>query len=57
MWRLKYNDKLDVDLSFMNAEPFRNTQLLRAYSALGPLVRDLAVLMPASGAWGGGAAW
>lgn len=43
--RLKFASVLDVDLSFHNVEPLPNTQLLRAYAALSPCVRDLGVML------------
>lgn len=41
----RFDGWLDVDLSFNNTEPFANTQLLRAYSDLNPLVRDVLILI------------
>eukprot|EP00443_Scrippsiella_acuminata_P026582 CAMPEP_0115338080 /NCGR_PEP_ID=MMETSP0270-20121206/89876_1 /TAXON_ID=71861 /ORGANISM="Scrippsiella trochoidea, Strain CCMP3099" /LENGTH=69 /DNA_ID=CAMNT_0002759351 /DNA_START=12 /DNA_END=217 /DNA_ORIENTATION=- len=43
--RLIFDRSLDVDLSFQNVEPLPNTQLLRAYAALDPCVRDLVILV------------
>lgn len=46
--KLKFKDKLDVDVSFKNTEPLRNTQLLRAYARLDPggtSVHDLGMLV------------
>jgi len=43
--RLRYDDKLDVDVSFQNTEPLRNTQLLRAYARLSATIRHLVVLI------------
>lgn len=40
--KLQYED-LEVDLSFNNTNPLRNTRLLRAYAALDPLVAELVV--------------
>mmetsp|Transcript_120245 Transcript_120245/g.190412 ORF Transcript_120245/g.190412 Transcript_120245/m.190412 type:complete len:1081 (-) Transcript_120245:203-3445(-) len=40
--KLQYQD-LEVDLSFNNTNPLRNTRLLRAYAALHPLVAELVV--------------
>jgi hypothetical protein len=40
--KLQYED-LEVDLSFNNTNPLRNTRLLRACAALDPLVADLVV--------------
>lgn len=34
--RMKFCQQLNVELSFKNAEPLRNTQLLRAYASLAP---------------------
>jgi DNA polymerase sigma len=36
---------LDVDLSFLNAEPFRNTQLMQAYAKLQRKVYKLVILV------------
>ncbi|CAK0797783.1 unnamed protein product, partial [Prorocentrum cordatum] len=42
--RLRFEGRLDVDLSAQNVEPLRNTALLAAYSSLGHgAVRDLGV--------------
>eukprot|EP00928_Gymnodinium_smaydae_P068846 TRINITY_DN5212_c0_g1_i1.p1 TRINITY_DN5212_c0_g1~~TRINITY_DN5212_c0_g1_i1.p1 ORF type:complete len:449 (+),score=41.66 TRINITY_DN5212_c0_g1_i1:56-1348(+) len=43
--KLKFDGSLDVDISCNNTEPFRNTQLLRAYSDLTPVIRELLVLV------------
>lgn len=43
--KLKFDGKLEVDLSFQNTEPLPNTQLLRAYVCLHPLVRALGMLV------------
>eukprot|EP00927_Polykrikos_kofoidii_P061034 TRINITY_DN55925_c0_g1_i1.p1 TRINITY_DN55925_c0_g1~~TRINITY_DN55925_c0_g1_i1.p1 ORF type:complete len:1150 (+),score=155.41 TRINITY_DN55925_c0_g1_i1:42-3491(+) len=41
--KLRFNKVLDVDFSFQNLAPMRNTQLLRAYAELHPLVRKLVM--------------
>jgi hypothetical protein len=43
--KLRFAEKLDVDLSFQNTDPFPNTQLLKAYAKLSPLVRQLVTLV------------
>eukprot|EP00928_Gymnodinium_smaydae_P097822 TRINITY_DN894_c1_g1_i1.p1 TRINITY_DN894_c1_g1~~TRINITY_DN894_c1_g1_i1.p1 ORF type:complete len:478 (+),score=54.63 TRINITY_DN894_c1_g1_i1:64-1434(+) len=43
--KLRYDASLDVDLSCNNTEPFPNTQLLRAYTNLSPIARDLLLLI------------
>jgi hypothetical protein len=43
--RLRYQNSLEVDMSFCNTEPFANTQLLRAYSKLNIKVRNLVMLV------------
>jgi hypothetical protein len=43
--KLRFQDTLDVDLSFQNLEPLPNTQLLRAYAKLSPLIRYLGILV------------
>mmetsp|Transcript_154972 Transcript_154972/g.496682 ORF Transcript_154972/g.496682 Transcript_154972/m.496682 type:complete len:466 (-) Transcript_154972:673-2070(-) len=43
--RMKYGGVLDVDLSFQNTEPLPNTQLLRSYAFISPVIRDLVVLV------------
>jgi len=43
--RLKFREVLDVDLSFQNAEPLPNTQLLRAYVDLSSRLQDIGVLV------------
>lgn len=41
--KLRFDNKLEVDLSCNNKEPLANTQLLHAYTKLHPVVRHLAV--------------
>jgi hypothetical protein len=41
--KLRFDQVLEVDLSCHNTEPLPNTQLLRAYVELHPIVRDLVV--------------
>lgn len=41
--KLKFANKLDVDLSCHNIETLPNSQLLRAYASLAPVVRDLGI--------------
>jgi hypothetical protein len=41
--RLRFEDRLDVDLSCRNTAALLNTRLLRAYADLDPRVRDLGV--------------
>jgi len=43
--KMRYCAKLDVDVSFQNSEPLPNTQLLRAYARLSPIIRHLVVLV------------
>lgn len=43
--KLQYQNKLDVDISFQNAEPLPNTQLLRAYARLSSVIRHLVILI------------
>mmetsp|Transcript_28207 Transcript_28207/g.49259 ORF Transcript_28207/g.49259 Transcript_28207/m.49259 type:complete len:457 (-) Transcript_28207:24-1394(-) len=43
--KLQYDGILDVDLSCHNREPLLNTQLLKTYSELDPVVRDLVVVI------------
>ncbi|CAK0811253.1 unnamed protein product [Prorocentrum cordatum] len=42
---LRFDGAVDVDLSCHNTEPLRNSQLLRAYAQVSPLVRGLALLV------------
>jgi terminal uridylyltransferase len=44
---MRYDQNLDVDMSFQNTEPLPNTQLLRAYARLSPVVRHLVLLIKA----------
>lgn len=41
--KLRFEDSLDVDVSYHNPKPLLNTALLRAYSRMDPRVRDLGV--------------
>lgn len=41
--KLRFAQKLDVDVSCHNTEPLPNTQLLRTYAGLDRVVRDLGV--------------
>lgn len=41
--RLRFENRLDIDLSCQNTEALRNTRLLRAYASLDPRVRQLGV--------------
>mmetsp|Transcript_11982 Transcript_11982/g.29724 ORF Transcript_11982/g.29724 Transcript_11982/m.29724 type:complete len:600 (-) Transcript_11982:80-1879(-) len=43
--KVRFQQALDVDISFKNMGPLLNTQLLRAYSQLDPCVRDLVVMV------------
>jgi hypothetical protein len=43
--KLRFEGKLEVDLSFQNVNPFPNSQLLRAYAQLDPAVRQLVILV------------
>ncbi|CAK0840532.1 unnamed protein product [Prorocentrum cordatum] len=43
--KMRFDGILDVDLSCHNVEALRNTQLLRAYAELDPVVRNLVVLV------------
>lgn len=43
--KMRFDGKLEVDLSFQNTAPFRNTQLLRAYASLSTSVRELVTLI------------
>jgi hypothetical protein len=43
--KMRFQDTLDLDLSFQNIEPLPNTQLLRAYAQLTPIVRHLGILI------------
>eukprot|EP00928_Gymnodinium_smaydae_P027336 TRINITY_DN21177_c0_g2_i1.p1 TRINITY_DN21177_c0_g2~~TRINITY_DN21177_c0_g2_i1.p1 ORF type:complete len:452 (-),score=66.88 TRINITY_DN21177_c0_g2_i1:486-1841(-) len=43
--KLRFDAVLDVDLSCNNSEPFPNTQLLRAYTSLSPVIRDVLLLI------------
>lgn len=43
--KLCFDGKLDVDVSFQNVDPLRNTQLLRAYARLSTQVRQLVALV------------
>lgn len=43
--KLQFDGILDVDLSVNNTEPLLNTKLLRSYSKLDPIVRDLVVVI------------
>merc|ERR1719183_1385477 len=40
-----YGKRLEVDISFQNAEALRNTRLLKEYSLLCPSVRELVILI------------
>lgn len=58
--KLRYDDQLDVDLSFNNQDAFSNTRLLKAYTTLAPAVRGLGFAIKmwshevaVSGAWEG----
>lgn len=43
--KCRFDNKLDVDLTFKNTDPFPNTQLLRAYAKLSSTVRELVTLV------------
>jgi len=43
--KLRFNQILEVDLSFHNLEPLANTHLLRAYATLHWYIREVAVLV------------
>ncbi|CAE8590260.1 unnamed protein product, partial [Polarella glacialis] len=43
--KLKFDGKVDVDLSCNNVHGLRNTQLLKAYAELSPVLRELVVLV------------
>lgn len=41
--KLRFEDSLDVDISWQNLRAVRNTRFLRAYAMLSPDVRDLVI--------------
>mmetsp|Transcript_152252 Transcript_152252/g.280122 ORF Transcript_152252/g.280122 Transcript_152252/m.280122 type:complete len:831 (-) Transcript_152252:451-2943(-) len=41
--KLRFENRLEIDLSCQNTEALRNTRLLRAYASLDPRVRELGV--------------
>lgn len=43
--KLRFDGKLDVDLSCHNTEALPNTRLLRAYAELSPVVRELGLMV------------
>mmetsp|Transcript_55844 Transcript_55844/g.141423 ORF Transcript_55844/g.141423 Transcript_55844/m.141423 type:complete len:665 (+) Transcript_55844:108-2102(+) len=54
--KLRFEDRLDVDLSYRNVEALQNTRLLRGYADLDHRVRDLGILVKmwarAADVWG-----